>query len=106
MLSSRLAAGIKEVPKVLKRNVGILAPALQKASDPIQQLFVDKVREYRSKSAGSNKLVDASPEILKELEAELEKAAKQYGGGPGVNMTEFPKFQFEEPKVDPINLQK
>lgn len=34
------------------RNIGILAPALQKATDPIQQLFLDKLKEYKSK-AGS-----------------------------------------------------
>lgn len=34
-----------------RRNFGIVAPALNKASDPIQQLFLDKVREYKQKSA-------------------------------------------------------
>ncbi|XP_046740948.1 ATP synthase-coupling factor 6, mitochondrial [Diprion similis] len=105
MLSSRLATGLKEVPKVLKRNVGILAPALQKASDPIQQLFIDKIREYRSKNTGSKTLVDAAPETIRELQSELEKAANQAGGGGGVDLTEFPRFKFDEPKVDPINLQ-
>jgi hypothetical protein len=38
------------LPKIAKRNIGITAPALQKASDPIQQLFLDKVREYKQKS--------------------------------------------------------
>lgn len=33
-----------------RRNFGITAPCLQKASDPIQQLFVDKIREYKQKS--------------------------------------------------------
>ena len=33
-----------------KRNFGITAVVSQKASlDPIQQLFVDKIREYRAK---------------------------------------------------------
>ncbi|XP_015520696.1 ATP synthase-coupling factor 6, mitochondrial [Neodiprion pinetum] len=105
MLSSRLATGLKEVPKVLKRNIGILAPALQKASDPIQQLFVDKIREYKSKNTGSKTLVDASPETIKELQSELEKAAKHAGGGGGVDLTQFPQFKFDEPKVDPINMQ-
>lgn len=42
---------ITSVPKVIKRDIGILAPALQKATDPIQQLFLDKIREYSAKSA-------------------------------------------------------
>ena len=47
MLTQRLTIN---VPKVIKRNIGILAPALQKATDPIQQLFIDKIREYTAKS--------------------------------------------------------
>lgn len=38
------------LPQIARRNIGITAPALQKASDPIQQLFVDKIREYNQKS--------------------------------------------------------
>ncbi|GJQ81404.1 hypothetical protein Trydic_g18269 [Trypoxylus dichotomus] len=74
--------------------------------DPIQQLFVDKLREYKQKSSGGTKLVEASPVIEKELKSELEKAAKQYGSGPGVDMTKFPTFKFSEPTIDPINLEK
>jgi len=50
-------------------------------------------------------LVDATPEIQKELAQELDKLAKNYGGGTGVDMTKFPEFKFEEPKIDPINSQ-
>jgi F-type H+-transporting ATPase subunit 6 len=35
----------------------------------------------------------------------LDKLAKQYGGGEGVDMTKFPEFKFQEPKVDPINAE-
>lgn len=52
------------------------------------------------------KLVEASPAIEKELKSELEKAGKQYGGGPGEDMTKFPTFKFTEPVIDPINLEK
>lgn len=47
MLSPRFVTG---VPKIVKRNIGIVAPVLQKAVDPIQQLFLDKIRDYKSKS--------------------------------------------------------
>lgn len=50
-------------------------------------------------------MVDPTPEIERELKTELERVAKQYGGGEGTDMTKFPEFKFEEPKVDPINLQ-
>jgi Mitochondrial ATP synthase coupling factor 6 len=48
-------------------------------------------------------LVDASPDITRELKQELGKLAGRYGGGEGVDMTKFPDFKFEEPKLDPIN---
>ena len=41
---------IREVVNV--RNIGVFAPMLQKATDPIQQLFIEKLREYKEKSAG------------------------------------------------------
>jgi len=34
----------------MKRNVSTNVPALQKANDLIQQLFLDKLREYKAKS--------------------------------------------------------
>ncbi|XP_012538490.1 ATP synthase-coupling factor 6, mitochondrial [Monomorium pharaonis] len=95
MLRSRLAS----VPKTVKRSISTNIPALQKVSDPIQQLFLDKLREYKSKSV-EGKLVDPSPEITKEWESELDKIKGQYGGGPGVDMAQFPQFKFEDPPVD------
>jgi F-type H+-transporting ATPase subunit 6 len=46
-------------------------------------------------SATGGKLVDPTPDIERELAAELEKVAKQYGGGEGVDMTQFPTFKFK-----------
>lgn len=40
-------------------------------------------------------LVDATPEVEKELQQELSKVARQYGGGEGVDMAKFPTFNFE-----------
>ncbi|XP_022913321.1 ATP synthase-coupling factor 6, mitochondrial [Onthophagus taurus] len=108
MLYNQVLTGVKHHVKgaICQRNIGILAPCLQKATDPIQQLFVDKLREYNQKSGGGKNLVEPSPAIEKELKSELEKASKQYGGGPGVDMTKFPTFTFKEPVIDPINLEK
>ena len=47
---------IEVTNSVLRRNYGISAVLFAKASDPIQQLFADKVREYASKSKGKEKL--------------------------------------------------
>ncbi|CAD7091050.1 unnamed protein product [Hermetia illucens] len=104
MLSQSILSGVRVLRTEARRSFGIVAPAMQKVSDPIQQLFLEKVREYKSKSAGG-KMVDPTPEIERELKTELERVAKQYGGGEGTDMTKFPEFKFEEPKVDPINLQ-
>ncbi|KAF6198263.1 hypothetical protein GE061_008010 [Apolygus lucorum] len=88
-----------------KRSFGVCAPALQKVSDPIQQLFLDKLRDYKTKSSGG-KLVDSTPEIEREWKQELGKLAKQYGGSEGADMTKFPDFKFADVKLDPINLQE
>ncbi|VEN40278.1 unnamed protein product [Callosobruchus maculatus] len=108
MLSSTILSGVKTSIRsgVSSRNIGILAPCLQKATDPIQQLFIDKIREYKSKSNNGKNLVEPSPDLEKELKTELEKIARQFGGGPGVDMTKFPTFKFQDPVIDPINLEK
>ncbi|XP_005093546.1 ATP synthase-coupling factor 6, mitochondrial [Aplysia californica] len=82
----------------VQRNIGMSAVVSQKANlDPIQQLFVDKIREYKTKSAGG-KLVDASPETeatLKDMLTNLERAFQ----AKGVDMTQFPTFNFQEPEL-------
>ncbi|XP_076753465.1 ATP synthase-coupling factor 6, mitochondrial [Xylocopa sonorina] len=94
MLTQQLVAG---APKVIKRNIGILAPSFQEAKDPIQQLFINKIREYKSKSAGG-KLVDATPEIEKERRSELDRIRKQYNIQGDVS--QFPSFNFQDPVVE------
>ncbi|XP_073816244.1 ATP synthase, coupling factor 6 [Musca autumnalis] len=101
MLSQSILSGVRVLRVEARRSIGIIAPALSKASDPIQQLFLDKVREYKSKSSGG-KLVDPSPEIEREMKNELERVAKQYGSDGKTDMTKFPDFKFPEVKVDPI----
>ncbi|XP_063972946.1 ATP synthase-coupling factor 6, mitochondrial-like [Diachasmimorpha longicaudata] len=90
---------LRSLPEVGKRNIGIMAPAMQKVSDPIQQLFLDKIREYKSKSSGG-KMVDPTAETQREMKSELDRLATQYGGGPGVDMTKFPTFKFDDPHID------
>ncbi|CAB0011098.1 unnamed protein product [Nesidiocoris tenuis] len=92
MAATRLFASA-QVRTVARRNFGICVPAFQKVSDPIQQLFLDKLREYKGKSSGG-KLVDASPEIEREWKQELGKLATQYGGSSGADMTKFPDIKF------------
>ncbi|CAL1544642.1 unnamed protein product [Lymnaea stagnalis] len=78
-----------------QRNLGITAVVHNQ--DPIQQLFLDKIRDYRNKSQ-NGKLVDATPESeasLKEVLGNLERAF----GAKGVDMTQFPTFNFTEPAL-------
>uniref|UniRef100_T1DFP1 Putative atpase coupling factor 6 n=1 Tax=Psorophora albipes TaxID=869069 RepID=T1DFP1_9DIPT len=102
MLTNQIQQAARMLGAQARRNFGASAVVMSKATDPIQQLFVNKLREYKSKSAGG-KLVDPTPEIERELKQELEKLAKQYGGDGGADMTAFPTFKFEEPKLGPIN---
>ena len=90
-----------------RRNLAVSAVVAQKAQDPIQQLFADKVKEYAQKKASSGgKLVDASKETEAALTMELEKVAKAYGGGAGVDMAKFPDFKFTDPQLDDVSLKQ
>jgi len=88
---------------LLQRQFGISAVVANKVADPIQKLFLDKLAEYKTKSA-SGKVVP-SAELQKELSNELNRVSRIYGGGEGVDMTKFPEFTFTEPTVDPISMQ-
>ena len=48
--------------------------------------------------------MDASKAVEASLQEELDKVAQSFGGGKGVNMTEFPTFNFKEPKIDTVDL--
>lgn len=37
------------------------------------------------------------------MKTELDRVAKQFGGGAGTDMTKFPELKFSEPHVDPID---
>uniref|UniRef100_D3TRP3 Mitochondrial F1F0-ATP synthase subunit Cf6 n=2 Tax=Glossina TaxID=44049 RepID=D3TRP3_GLOMM len=101
MLSQSILSGVRVLRVEARRNIGITAPVFNKVADPIQKLFLDKVREYKQKSSGG-KMVDPSPEIEKELKNELERVAKQYGSDGKTDMTKFPEFKFPDVKIDPI----
>ncbi|KAM9836144.1 ATP synthase peripheral stalk subunit F6, mitochondrial [Aulostomus maculatus] len=87
------------VGQTLRRNIGISAVLFNraKAVDPVQQLFVDKIRDYTAKSKKSGGIVDAGPEFQKDLSEELTKLHRLYGGG---DLATFPDFKFSEPKMD------
>jgi F-type H+-transporting ATPase subunit 6 len=60
-----------------------------------------KIKSKQFCLSGGKNLVDPTPEIKKEKENELDRVARQFGGGGGVDMTKFPDFKFpgEEPLI-------
>lgn len=84
---------------VARRHIGVTTCVSQKpaasdsASDPIQKLFLDKLREYntKAKKLGPGKLFDVSPEFEKKMTKETEGLKRRFGSG---DMDEFPKFDF------------
>merc|ERR1712071_136886 len=103
MMSLR-AASVSFARRCLSTNTPALAAAAPVA-DPIQNLFLTTVKDYAAKKAkGKGGLVDSTPAVEAELQNELDKVAKQYGGGQGVDMAAFPEFAFPEPKIDSIQI--
>ncbi|XP_027862127.1 ATP synthase peripheral stalk subunit F6, mitochondrial [Xiphophorus couchianus] len=95
-LSSLLRSAVS---LTLRRNVGISAVVFNKAKelDPIQKLFLDKIRDYSGKSKTTGGIVDAGPEYQKNMTEEVAKLQRLYGGG---DLNKFPDFKFTEAKLD------
>lgn len=78
-----------------RRNIGVTAVVMAKAAknaDPIQNLFVEKLQEYKKKSTSTgDNLVDMTAEMKAKMEVEKQQIRKRFGEG---NLEEFPKFDF------------
>ncbi|XP_041822022.1 ATP synthase-coupling factor 6, mitochondrial [Chelmon rostratus] len=87
------------VSLTLRRNIGISAVLFNRAKelDPVQKLFLDKIRDYSNKSKAAGGVVEAGPSYQKSLSEEVTKLQRLYGGG---DLTKFPDFKFSEPKFD------
>ncbi|XP_032888290.1 ATP synthase-coupling factor 6, mitochondrial [Amblyraja radiata] len=85
----------------LQRNIGFTAVVFNQTKnlDPIQKLFLDKIRDYDTKSKKAGGVVDAGPEYQKNVDQEITKLRRFYGGG---DLEKFPEFKFEEPKFDEV----
>ncbi|KAM8821270.1 ATP synthase peripheral stalk subunit F6, mitochondrial [Eudromia elegans] len=83
----------------LRRNVGLSAVAFNRAKelDPVQKLFLDKIREYNTKSKQSGGPVDVGPEFQKDMNESLARLQRMYGEG---DLTKFPEFKFDEPNFE------
>ncbi|XP_028380509.1 ATP synthase-coupling factor 6, mitochondrial-like [Phyllostomus discolor] len=96
----RFSSAIQSVVSVyLRRNIGVTAVTF-KELDPVQKLFVDKIREYKTKRQLSGGPVDTGPEYQQDLERELFKLKQMFGKA---DMNAFPDFKFEDPKFEVID---
>ncbi|XP_007519843.1 ATP synthase-coupling factor 6, mitochondrial isoform X3 [Erinaceus europaeus] len=94
----RLSSLVRSAVSVhLRRNIGVTAVAFNKELDPIQKLFVDKIREYRTKRQSSAGPVDVGPEYQQDVDRELFKLKQMFGKS---DMNTFPTFTFEDPKFE------
>lgn len=81
------------VSLTLRRNIGMSAVLFNRTKDldPVQKLFLDKIRDYKAKSKTSGGIVEAGPEYQKNLSDEVTKLQRLYGGG---DLNKFPDIKF------------
>lgn len=60
--------------------------------DPVQKLFLEKMKEYKQKSKGGS-LPDSTPVFEARYKEEMEKVKRQFGGG---ELDKFPQFNFKD----------
>ncbi|XP_028325446.1 A-kinase anchor protein 9-like isoform X2 [Gouania willdenowi] len=65
--------------------------------DPVQSLFLEKIREYSHVSRLNRGLMEAEPDFVKRLSDETAKLQRLYGGG---DLSSFPQFSFTEPELE------
>ncbi|XP_058479322.1 ATP synthase-coupling factor 6, mitochondrial [Solea solea] len=89
------------VSLTLRRNIGISAIVFNRAKelDPVQKLFLDKIRDYNTKSKASGGIVEGGASYQKNVSEEVTKLQRLYGGG---DMDKFPDFKFQEPKLEEV----
>ena len=74
--------------------------AIANMADPIQELFLTSIKAYST--AGGLEKADQATRA--EVQTELARVAKQFGGSDGEDMTQFPVLEFKDPEVDNINI--
>ncbi|KAM6997610.1 uncharacterized protein LKV04_006252 [Tautogolabrus adspersus] len=65
--------------------------------DPVQRLFLEKIREYSNMHRLNGGPLEANPDYEKNLSEETAKLQRLFGGG---DLSSFPEFTFTEPKMD------
>ncbi|XP_034007408.1 ATP synthase-coupling factor 6, mitochondrial [Trematomus bernacchii] len=97
-LSSMLRSSVS---LTLRRNIGFSAVVFNRAKDldPIQKLFLDKIRSYKTKSRASGGVVDGDASYDKNVSDEIFKLQRLYGGG---DLDQFPELKFTDPTHDEV----
>ncbi|XP_053293048.1 uncharacterized protein LOC128453931 isoform X2 [Pleuronectes platessa] len=65
--------------------------------DPVQRLFLEKIREYNNLRRSSGGPVEDESDYERHLSEETAKLQRLYGGG---DLSSFPQFTFTEPELD------
>nr|XP_020494878.1 uncharacterized protein LOC109987940 [Labrus bergylta] len=65
--------------------------------DPVQRLFLEKIREYSNMHRLNGVPLEANPDYEKKLSEETAKLQRLFGGG---DLSSFPEFTFTDPKMD------
>ena len=91
---------------IVARHLSLSAPLAQskqqQATDPIQQLFVNKIRDYYDKRKQTKDgLVDATPDVRKSLEDTLNKLKHSFGAETE-DLLSVPKLEFKEPQLEAV----
>lgn len=75
-------------------------------SDPIQKLFLDKLREYTAKSAKSpDGLVDADPSVKTALNEDILRVKRSFGVVEGQETKLSASFTDADFKLDSIHMK-
>lgn len=88
--------------RVISRSLSFSPAYFQQgqATDPVQQLFVEKIRDYAKKQKAQtdpDSLVDANADQTKSYNDELERIRRIYNITKGENVAEFPKVEMKDP---------
>lgn len=110
ILSNRLPMAVLDsMSYTATRSLVVSAVSLQgkNASDPIQQLFLDKIREYRTKQAkAAGGLVDADEETRKSMAADQERIRNTFGLKSDADLGNITVDASETIELDDINMRK
>ncbi|CAG0915597.1 unnamed protein product [Notodromas monacha] len=101
MLRAAINSAKPTVMHFASRNMRMAVPACQAQVDPIQKIFVDKIKEYASKSkSAKDGLVDADNDALKGLHQEIDRVNKTFGFKEAAEVEKLPTFNFSEPAIE------